>query len=250
MAHEFWVEPLDFILEPGDPVAAHLNVGEMMKGDTFPYLPDRFVEFSIRDPQEKRRVVQSLGTIPAAREQARRSGLHVFTYHSMPSVANYDAFESFEKFLEEEDLTGIAEAHRERGLPDAGFAEAFTRYAKALVRIGDGAGQDSPVGMPFELVAEANPYTQREADTLNVKLLWQGREMPDTQVKVFHRAEQGEVSVLHLVSDAEGRVPIALDDSGVYMLSAVHMIEASKEVASSTGAVWHSHWASLTFRAE
>lgn len=247
LAHEFWIEPLDFYLETGEPVVANLKVGQDMKGDVYPYLPQRFIEFSISGPQGKRPVKERLGAIPAASEQALGSGLQVLAYHSTPSTVSYDSFEKFEKFLREENLTGIAEAHRKRGLPEVGFTEAFTRYAKALVQVGDGAGQNSPIGMPFELVAQTNPYADQGADELIVRLLWQGQGMADTQIKVFRKPAQGEVIVTKVMTDAEGRATIAIGEGGTYLLSAVHMIVPSKEVVRETYAVWQSLWASLTF---
>lgn len=248
LAHEFWIEPLDFRLERGGSVVANLKVGENMKGDIFPYLPQRFVEFSISGPQGERSVKEPLGAVPAANERALGSGLHILAYHSTPSRVSYESFEKFETFLQEENLEGIVEAHRRRGLPDAGFTEAFTRYAKALVQVGDGAGQDAAIGMPFELVAETNPYADKVKNRLTVRLLWQGQGMADTQIKVFRQTEPGEVDVSKVTTDAEGRATVASEEGGIFLLSAVHMVEPSREVAQNTRAVWQSLWASLTFQ--
>lgn len=249
LAHEFWIEPHDFRLSSGETIVADLKVGQHMKGDIFPYLPDRFVEMSRIGPQEKQPIEETLGAIPAITQAVQKPGLYTLIYHSRPSRVAYDSFEKFEEFVDDERLTGVIEAHRRRGLPEVGFIEAFTRSVKALVAVGDGAGQDAATSLPFELVAQSNPYTQAD-DSLVVQLLWQEHAMADTQIKVFHKTAQGEVTEKRVITDSEGRATISLDQPGIFMLSAAHMTLPSKQVVRETFAVWHSFWTSLTFKWE
>ena len=48
-AHEFWVEPKAFRLEPGAAIVADLKVGQNFRGDTYPYLKSQFISFRITD---------------------------------------------------------------------------------------------------------------------------------------------------------------------------------------------------------
>ena len=53
----------------------------------------------------------------------------------------------------------VLEDHQARGLPDTGFRESYRRYAKTLIAVGDGAGNDPSIGPASEIVALSNADT-------------------------------------------------------------------------------------------
>jgi uncharacterized GH25 family protein len=110
----------------------------------------------------------------------------------------------------------------------------------ALVQVGPvRAGQsDHAAGLPFELVALANPYAGG-AD-LRVRLLWQGRPEAGTQIAVFRQDDDVERS--RFFTDAQGEVEIPLAAGSRYVLNAVHI-----EPVDGEEHVWASTWASLSF---
>ncbi len=93
--------------------------------------------------------------------------------------------------------------------------------------------------MPFELVAEANPYADG-MEMLPVTLTWQGKPVAGRQIAIFR--DNGEVTRNTVITDTDGRAEISLAGGGEFLLNAVNIepIE-DREVA------WESHWASLTF---
>ena len=74
-AHEFWIEPERGMVGPGDRIVADLKVGQMLKGDSYPYLSNRFQSFDIRVRGETIAVAGSEGDIPALNQIARRPWL-------------------------------------------------------------------------------------------------------------------------------------------------------------------------------
>jgi uncharacterized GH25 family protein len=138
-------------------------------------------------------------------------------------------------------LEPIVEAHRKANKPMTAIRELYARCAKALVRVGGGDGLDRSVGLPLELVAEANPYTVPAAERLVVRVLHLGRPIAGVLVKTFNRDDPEAPRLLR--SDAEGRVAIDVSRRGEYLVSAVYMtIPAATEKAD-----WSSLWATLTF---
>ncbi|MHA1128985.1 MAG: DUF4198 domain-containing protein, partial [Alphaproteobacteria bacterium] len=128
------------------------------------------------------------------------------------------------------------------------FKEGYTRFAKSLIAVGDGAGHDIATGMPLELVALANPYTDDMPTGLPVRLLFNSQGLPRIKVKIFHRLPDGvtvENSYVH--TNTSGLAVIPVDGKGVYMINAVHMIPTTEDEFERTEAVWHSLWASMTF---
>ena len=245
-AHEFWIDPVSFQVGEDSIIAANNRVGQNLKGEIYPYAKSMFAEFSVIDEAGKRPVRGRLGDLPALRIKPRQSGLHVAAYRSNPSKTTYKSFDKFESFLDEEGLEWAAEAHRSRGLPDAGFGEAFTRFAKSLIAVGDGQGTDKRVGFRFEIVADTNPYT--DDGPLSVQLLFEGEPHADAQIAVFSKSGDGKVTRAVVRTDEDGRVTIPRSANAMFLLNAVHLVEPSKDVlARYDDVVWHSLWASLTY---
>lgn len=241
MAHEFWIAPDAHMIEPGDALAAQLLVGSDMRGETYPYLSHRFLSFDIDDDGGKRPYRGNEGDSPAMTTTLETPGLTTLIYHSKPSRLVYRDWETFLNYTAEEGLDGAVEAHLEAGLPRTGFAEFYSRCAKALVQVGPvrDSDRDRAHGLPFELIALDTPF-ESDRSALPVRLEWQGRIAADMQIAIF-RKTKGSVERTILRTDDEGQAVIPLEPSSRYLLGAVHL---EREDADAD---WRSHWASLTF---
>ncbi len=186
-AHEFWIEPVRFDISTTENLIANLNVGQHFKGNPQSFIPDKFVELSITDSRGNRAVSGRLGELPAVNVPVQRAGLHILTYQSRPQSAVYEDFAKFERFATKEGNAWILDQHRRRGLSRRNVTEAYTRYAKALVQVGDAAGADRIMGMPLELVLETNPYADSTGEDVAVTLLWQGKGLASAQISVFRK---------------------------------------------------------------
>ncbi|MCF6305816.1 MAG: DUF4198 domain-containing protein [Rhodobacteraceae bacterium] len=248
-AHEYWIEPDAYRLESGANIVAEVMVGPDFNGDTYAYFPDNFNSFDVTDPIETRPIEGRIGDTPAIDIATLRDGLHVLSQFSSTSKLTWKTYQEFEEFVKLHGLNWVLDAHTERGLPDAGFSEAYTRFVKSLVAVGDGSGQDSYGGMFFELVAGANPYTDDISDGLPITVLFQGEPLPNTLIHVFYRAEPGAEAVKSAVFAGEtAQTTIPNYGNGEYMVNAVYMVVPFPEDVERTGVVWHSLWASLTFQ--
>lgn len=243
-AHEFWIEPFRFQADPDKPLIANLRVGQNLKGDTLFYLPDAFNSFTITQGDMTRPVKSRTGDQPALMEAVGGEGLTILSYVSTDSTVTYEEPEKFASFLQHEGLEWVQAAHEKRGLPASGFSELYQRFAKALVQVGEGGGQDRALGLRFELVLEDNPYTGGQ-EAINARLLLEGKPHADARINVF-RQHGDDISMTPHTTDAQGRIRIARQDAqGMYLLNAVHMLEPS--AAGQQEAVWKSLWASITF---
>ena len=243
-AHEFWIEPERYALDGGAAIVATLKVGQEMHGSEFPYLSGRFHRFTVTTRTDTRAVTGTEGDIPALTWRPLETGLHVIVYHSVADLAHHDSWDTFTRYLDKEGLEGIAAAHRARGLSEVRFNESYTRYAKALVQVGPAsdADADSPLGLELELLLEPHPYADDDAaQASTATLLWRGAPLEGAQLTVFRRRET--VTRATARTDADGRVTLPLRGPGEYLLNAVHM-----EPVEGASVVWHSHWASMTFR--
>ena len=120
------------------------------------------------------------------------------------------------------------------------WRETYVKLAKAYVRVGEPVSDTSwsdPVGLPLELVPEADPTRLRNGDALTLRLLWQGRPLSGLAVGAV---PSGAAAVLR-PTDEDGRVTVALDRAGPWLLRATRVRRAEPP---DTG--WQSHFMTVT----
>ena len=247
-AHEFWLEPLNFKVAQGANLQAHIKVGEGLDGDTYAFFPNNFERFDLTVNDSTGVLKNRFAQKPAVDQASIESGLHILTYQSKPSRLRYKKREIFEKFLKAEGIEWVLQAHEERKLPPLDFTELYKRYAKSLIKVGDGKGQDRLMGLLFEWVVLDNPYTESDKKAVTLQLYFDGKPFPNSIVNVFVRRGADEVKQIKLKTDTDGKVDVPVSEGGVFLINAVHMIEP--DAASTDGAEWMSLWASTTFLVE
>ena len=240
-AHDMWIEPTTFSPELGALVGVRLRVGQDLLGDPLPRNPALINEFVVEDPDGRKPVVGRTGSDPAGFIRVATPGLLVVGYRSNPSTIEQTA-EKFNQYLKEEGLEAIAALRARRG--QAGTArEMFSRCAKSLVLSGPAnkTQGDRRLGFSLELVAERNPFLLDAGQELPVRLTYENRPVSGVLVVAINRSQPFEK--LTARSDKEGRVRFKLPRGGMWLIKAVHMVEA----LPGADAEWVSYWASLTF---
>lgn len=242
-AHEFWIEPKDFRPQQGSPLVADLIVGQDLKGRIYHYFSSKIVSYTITQGGRTSGVKGQEGDSPSINIPAVGPGLALIAYHSVVEKAKFDDWDQFLAYLQREGNQWVAEAHERRGLAQTGITEAYSRCAKALVQVGDVGedDQDRLIGMPLELVAGKNPYSEGRKE-LPVTLFWRGRPMPGIQVNVYQ--ENDALHETRIRTDANGHAVVPLGGGGKFLLNAVLMQEAPPERKTQ----WESYWATLTFQ--
>ncbi len=242
-AHEFWIEAQEYQVESGAPMLVDLRTGQNFTGAELPYYPERFQRFDLILGDQTNPVEGRLGDVPAIQLTAPRDGLLVIVHKTTPKTLTYGTWDKFAEFAAHKDFTGIRARHEARGLPEKGFSESYTRYAKALIGVGDARGQDTSTGLVTEFVALTNPYSDGSADGLSVRLFYQGQPRTDAQIEAFERAPDGVVTVTMYRTDSAGLANIPTRAGHTYLLDAVVLREAPE----GQEPVWETLWATLTF---
>ncbi|WP_224824126.1 DUF4198 domain-containing protein [Cognatishimia sp. MH4019] len=245
-AHEFWISPERYQIATGEDAVAHLRVGQEFKGPAFSYIERQVTRFDLVRGDAVEAVVARTGDNPALDVALQEAGLWIVVHETTDNTLTYREWEKFEAFVAHKALSGVLADHAARGLPEDGFKESYRRFAKALIAVGDGAGQDRPVGLRTEIVALANPYTDDLSDGLSVQVLYEGAPRADAQVELFAKAADDTVTVTLFQTDAEGRVSLPVEPGTEYLVDAVMMIPLEPE--AETDPVWKSLWAALTFK--
>ncbi|MGY3438656.1 MULTISPECIES: DUF4198 domain-containing protein [unclassified Marinovum] len=244
-AHEFWIDPHAWQLKAGEPITADIRVGQDFEGPAFSFLPHRIRRFDIVMDGVTTPVESRAGDKPALAMAAPADGLAVVVHATTDYQLTYSEWAKFESFLTTKDWVPLLDEHKARGLPETGFRERYSRYAKALIAVGDGAGSDSAVGLETEIVALANPYTDDLADGMPVQVFYQGAPRADAQIELFAKGPDGSVDVSQIRTDDAGTAIFPVQPGYRYLVDAV--VLRSIEPAQPDDPVWESLWAALTF---
>ena len=210
--------------------------------------PSRIVRFALVDARGERPIQGEPGADPAGTIALRQPGIAIALYRSRPSPVRLEA-EAFESYLRDEGLDRVIASRAAHGESQQPGTEIFSRSAKAmLVAPGPAAtGSDAqrwrrPVGLTLELV-ETDPRPLAAGGAFAMRLLYRGKALAGALVKAYPK--DGNERRLAARTDAQGRVRFVLPEGGIWLISAVHMIDAP----AASGARWESLWASLTFDA-
>lgn len=241
-AHDFWIEPSTFQLEIEERVSVGLCLGDRFEGRSVARNASRIETFVAIGPAGQQPIVGRDGSDPAGIARLTAPGVYVLGYRSNHAFTEMPA-PRFEEYLKEKGLEQIVALRKERGASHRKAREAYSRYAKALVRVGDATGGDGdrPIGFRFELVAESNPYEERSGNEHSFHLLFDGKPLAGALVTATRRGAAD--SKIHARTDAGGRARFFLREAGVWLIASVHMVEAPQSIAAE----WESLWASLTY---
>jgi Domain of unknown function (DUF4198) len=244
-AHEFWIDPVSYTPAVGATVPIVFRIGSDFHGDTFPYIRAFDQHFSVTDAGGKSKPETLDGDDPAAEVKFTTKGLTIVAHQRGQEEVVFKTMAAFEENLREEGLEPLIEAHKKANKPATDIRELYTRYAKALVQVGGGTGSDKALGLPYELVAETDPYIHPKGQPFAVRFLKGGQPIAGALVKCFQRDKPDSTAPKpqEVRTDANGRAACDISKSGEHMISTVAMISGTP----ADKADWISHWATLSF---
>jgi uncharacterized GH25 family protein len=236
-AHEFWVEPSAFSLATGARLDVRLCIGDGAESWPLPRNERRIERFETIGQSAKIPLLGIDGADPAGIARLQMPGGYIVAFESKQTLANMPAAE-FSAYLKEKGLEQILKLREHRGESQRGARDAYSRHAKALIRVGESqeALVDRAIGLRLELIAgPEHPDGQR-----NFQLRYEGKPLANALVTATLLG--GAASDLHARTDKQGRATFSLQAAGAWRIAAVHMIQAR-----AASADWESLWASLTF---
>ena len=241
-AHEFWIEPSAFALEPGGRIGVRLCVGDGFEGWSLARNTQRIEKFVVAGPAGEQPIVGMDGSDPAGIVRLAAPGGYVIAYRSNRAFTELPAAE-FDAYLRDKGLEKFAAERSERGASHRKVREAYSRHSKALIRVGDADGTliDRPMNLRLELIAEPDLLGARPDELRTVRLLHDGKPLAGALVVAARPGSADDD--LRVRTDADGRAIFRLHAPGMWRVAAVHMIEAHGNDAAD----WESFWASLTF---
>jgi hypothetical protein len=248
MAHEFWVEPQDYMIESSDNVIADIRNGQLFDGNSIPFIPTQYNRYDFIHGESSQKLEGDLGQRPAVNVMDVPDGLGIVVVETKPSTLSYVTWEKFQKFVDHKDLQTDKEAHLALGFPETDFKETYSRFVKSLIGIGTAQGRDRQVGLEIELVALLNPYTDDTSKGIPIQAFYQGVPSADVQIELFDKDEAGQVEITLHRTDSSGQALLPIVKGHSYLADTVLLRKA--KAGSGEGVVWETLWASLTYAKE
>lgn len=253
-AHDLWLVPVKFVVSPNAKVTVAMNTG-----DTFPVS-----EGAVKPERiERAAVITANGSTPLTTFRAEdKSTLADVT--APPSaggaivevilkpIATKQPRASFDEFVKHEGLDAVAAQLARTPQRRAEERRTYAKYAKTLLRVGDGTGAATvytrPLGHRLEIVPDTDPYALPSGEPLSVRLLFDGKPLVNARIVIgstdARTATQSNMTGAR--TDAQGHARLQLGRAGrVHYIHALHMIPA----AGRTDVEWESFWATITFKA-
>ncbi|MFL2798861.1 MAG: DUF4198 domain-containing protein [Paracoccaceae bacterium] len=246
-AHEFWISPVNYEIGIYKPFEAHFRIGQNFNGSSYSFIEINTKRHEVMQAGKIIKVSARNGDRPAFQLPGLPNGLAILVHETSNNVLKYSDFEKFINFVNHKSFQGLPQEHISRGLPKIDFNESYSRHAKSLVAIGDGAGKDVSVGLKIEIIALTNPYTDDLRNGMYVQVFMAGQPRANVQVELFERpinSREGAQIKLYKTDD-QGIAIVPVTVGHEYMLDNVALIPLEPKFEGDP--VWHSLWANLTF---
>ena len=145
-------------------------------------------------------------------------------------------------------------AHRERRNElDKDARERYSKHVKAIIQVGEKrtSGFSARLGYPVEIVPLQNPYELNRGDTLEVRVLKDGKALANQLLYASyegfhaHDDEGGHREAIQTRTDDNGLARLELAESVRGYIRLIHMEKVQEE-----GVDYESNWATLIFEVQ
>ncbi|MDQ0008873.1 hypothetical protein J2T07_001032 [Luteibacter jiangsuensis] len=250
-AHDFWVQPQAFQVQPVQATPLTLQVGHGPYRQRSPIALQRIVRFQVTGPSDRSVDLHGalhLGDVAGDGDVALpRAGTYLLALETDNRAQSHLPSLRFNDYLTVEGLTPAWERRRREGRMDVDETEIYSRHAKAIMQSGpfDTAAQASvtaPLGLTLEIVPDINPYALPRPRTLPVRVFYQGHALPGATVK-FTDLDHDDAPVEVHVTDAAGRASFAMPTAGRWLLNTIWI----RALPTDAEADYETDFSSLSF---
>lgn len=242
-AHDFWLYPSAHDLAAPGAIDVRVCLGQPNDVNDLERQPAHIKKFEAYGATGRSKLTGVPGKTPAGHVDLAEPGIYTLLYESHFNMVTL-APRKFDGYLAEEGLFEIVVEREKRNESELPGVDSFSRYAKALVRVGNASdGYDRRLGLQAELVATTNPFVGGEGGFLEFQLWYLDKQHAGALVELFAVETKNIKSVAKTTSDKDGLAKFATPGPGRYIATATTMRRASYPIDGD----WESSWASLAF---
>ena len=247
-AHDFWIQPSQFVTGVGTPVPLTILVGHGPFRQRWGVKAERVIRFAdvsaVGTIDRKAALHPDSGDTDATLSFAT-PGTHIialetnYAQSTLPSIR-------FNDYIKVEGLTPAIERRAALKLGDTDGRELYSRRAKALVQVGsDAASQNHvtrPLGLTLEIVPQKNPYALATGELLPVQILYKGKPLTGATVKLNNLDFDMRPLATH-ITDASGQTAFEVPRRGKWQLNVIW----TTPLTGNPNADFDTTFSSLTF---
>ena len=232
-AHDFWVQPESFRVQPGSVTPITLQVGHGPYRQRSPISATRIARFDAIGPNgsllDLRAWLHPGTGAEDGNFRLESPGTYLLVMETDNKAQSHLPALRFNDYLQVEGLTPALEQRIRMKRMDADGSECYSRRAKVLVQVGDDdpdaarAAQQAitqPAGLPLEIVPEQNPYSEPRPASLSVRVLFERRPLARALVKLT-RLEHDSAPFATQLTDAAGRAVFHMPSEGAWLLNVI-----------------------------
>jgi uncharacterized GH25 family protein len=241
-AHDLFLQPASYFVAPGSELVVRVLNGTFSSSDGA-VARDRLRDITLVAPAGSTRLDTTAwtarGDTSTLTVRMEESGTYVIGVSVHPRELELTAKE-FNEYLAHDGIPDVLETRRTAGELDRPARERYSKHVKTLVQVGDRRSEQyhSVLGYPAELIPLDNPYTLKSAGILRVRVLVDGRPVPN-QLVVAGK-QKGQQSTR---TDSSGVARVRIGSRGAWFVKFIHMQAA----VDDTTLDYVSKWATLTF---
>ncbi len=244
-AHDLWLVP-EASVTAGKTTTVRANSGmEFPKSEHAPD-PAAFKRRWVIQPDGSEADLKAAGkedTSGLLQFEPTKPGLYVIAVETQPKLIKLEAAE-FNEYLVADGLPHIYRLRFKEKTLDQPATERYSKFPKALIRVGEGGGGDPSrvLGTTLEIVPLRDPLALKIGETLRVRVLFQGKPLPDANLG-WDVPGDGEAASGTVRTDAKGEALIPVARTGLMTIRLTHMTRPKTAEYE-----WESFWTTLTFR--
>lgn len=245
LAHEFWLEPQQYIFSRTDEINIRFRVGESFTGNNWKGNREKVNELKIYYSD----IVDDLSDAISDEEgdslqfSIHEEGTAVITFNNINSFIELEAA-TFNSYLLEDGLQSAIDYRKQHNETDSIGSEFYQRSVKTIVQVG---ALKTPVykkqtTLPVDIIPLSHPYQLKNGESLTVKVLFKDEPLINTKIRVWHKL-MGRVIATSFLSDEKGEISFPVSTTGEWMVSCVTMIRLTDDPKAQ----WQSYWGSVTW---
>ncbi len=250
LAHEFWLEPQQYIFSRTDEINIRFKVGEAFTGDNWTGNNEKVKELKLYYADIVDDLTDALGDENGDSLQfsLHEEGTAMVTFNNVNSFLQTEAKE-FNTYLTEEGLQYAIDYRRKQNQTDSVGREFYQRSVKTIVQVGALKTEvyKKQTTLPVDIIPLSHPYKLVTGDSLKVRVLFKGEPLANAKIRLWHKL-LNKVKDTSYTSNARGEIIFPVKTTGEWMVSCVAIERLTDEPglpAIDTG--WQSYWGSLTW---
>lgn len=245
LAHEFWLEPQQYIFSRTDEINIRFKAGEAFTGDNWKGNREKVSELKLYYAD----IVDDLNDALSDEEgdslqfSIHEEGTAMVTFNNTNSFIELEA-EKFNAYLLEDGLQTAIDYRKQHNETDSIGREFYQRSVKTIIQIGALKTDvyKKQTTLPVDIIPLSHPYKLSNGDTLKVKVLFRGEALINAKLRTWHKL-LGKVRDTSFVSNEKGEISFPVSTTGEWMVSCVTMIRLTDDPKAQ----WQSYWGSVTW---